>query len=346
MKDNHNFFNVESAPGEEGCTLLLYGDIGEEGVTSAQIGRELLQIAKAHRRIDVRINSNGGEVYEGIAIFNALRNSTANIHIYVDGVAASMASVIALCGKPVEMSKYARLMLHSVSGGCYGNKHDLRAMLAEIEGLEDTLCQMYAQRMHIDEDEIKARYFDGQDHWLTAEEALGLGLIDGIYDADPVPAESTPEQIYTIFNNRLQSHKHRKDMNIEDIKKRPQFKDCASDADVLKRIDELEAKAGEADRLEQENASLKSQVEAHEAEAAAKAESERRALLDKAEQEGRINAETRPVYENLLKEHPEDGRKALAALPGKKRITDSLEGDDPHKTSPWAKRWAEISGKR
>ena len=58
-------------------------------------------------KVDVRINSNGGEVYSGIAIFNALKNSKADITIYVDGIAASMASVIALCGKPVQMSRYA-----------------------------------------------------------------------------------------------------------------------------------------------------------------------------------------------------------------------------------------------
>ena len=95
-----------------------------------------MEAERVSRRIHVRINSNGGEVYSGIAIFNALRHSQADIRIYVDGIAASMASVIALCGKPVEMSKYARLMLHSVSGGCYGNKQDLQRCMEEIESLE------------------------------------------------------------------------------------------------------------------------------------------------------------------------------------------------------------------
>ena len=112
---------------------------------AAAIVRELMEAEASGKRIDVRINSNGGDVYTGIAIFNALRGSKADIHIYVDGIAASMASVIALCGKPVEMSKYARLMLHSVSGGCYGNKTELRRCLEEVEALENTLCEMYAR---------------------------------------------------------------------------------------------------------------------------------------------------------------------------------------------------------
>ena len=141
------FFNI--IPGEDACCILLYGDIGDYdgNVRSGDIARELLEAEALSGRIDVRINSNGGEVYAGIAIFNALKNSKADITIYVDGIAASMASVIALCGKPVQMSRYARLMLHSVQGGCYGNKEEMRGCIREIESLEDTLCEMYAARM-------------------------------------------------------------------------------------------------------------------------------------------------------------------------------------------------------
>ena len=113
-----------------------------------------------------------------------------------------MASVIALCGKPVEMSKYARLMLHSVSGGCYGNKQDLQRCMEEIESLEGSLSEIYAERLGMSKEEVKQTYFDGEDI-ADRKEALDLGFIDDIYDADPVPADSTPAQIYTLFNNRL-----------------------------------------------------------------------------------------------------------------------------------------------
>lgn len=339
------FFNI--IPGEDTCCILLYGDIGDNygSVSSGQVVRELLAAEATYKHIDVRINSNGGEVYTGIAIFNALRGSKADIRIYIDGIAASMASVIALCGKPVEMSKYARLMLHSVSGGCYGDKNDLRGVLAEIESLEDTLCEMLAEKIGQPVDDIKRHYFDGEDHWLTADEALLLGLIDGIYDADPVPADSTPEQIYTIFNNRLTKPQNELDMNLDELKKRPQFQDCASEDDVLRRIDQLETRAAQADGLEEENATLRATVEAHEAAAEEAAAAERATLLDAAEGDGRINAETRAVYENLLKEHPEDGKKALAALNPKKRIVNHLGGGDGKKESPWDKRQREIKEK-
>jgi ATP-dependent Clp endopeptidase proteolytic subunit ClpP len=186
------------------ATILLYGVIGDwEDVKTAAITRELMEAESTYKRINVRINSVGGEVYAGIAIFNALRSSKADIRIYVDGIAASMASVIALCGKPVEMSKYARLMLHAVSGGSYGTKADMQKVIEEMESLETTLCDMYAEKTGMSAEEIKSAYFDGTDHYLTANEAFELGFIDGIYDSEPVPEESTPEQIYQILNNRL-----------------------------------------------------------------------------------------------------------------------------------------------
>ena len=214
------FFNI--IPGEDTCCILLYGDIGDYdgNVRSGDIARELLEAEALTGKVDVRINSNGGEVYSGIAIFNALKNSKADITIYVDGIAASMASVIALCGKPVQMSRYARLMLHSVQGGCYGNKDEMKDCIREIEALEDTLCEMYATRMGKDKEEIRAMYFDGKDHWLRADEALALGLIDGIYDADPVPEDSTPEQVFQIFNNRLHKPQNENSMNLDELKRR------------------------------------------------------------------------------------------------------------------------------
>lgn len=341
----NRFFNI--IPGEDTCCILLYGDIGDNygAVTSGQITRELMAAESAYKNIDIRINSVGGEVYTGIAIFNALCASKANITLYVDGVAASMASVIALCGKPVYMSRYARLMLHSVSGGCYGNKKDLKEVLEQMESLEDTLCQMYAERLGKDTAAVKAAYFDGTDHWLTADEALSLGLIDGIYDADPVPEDSTPEQIYAIFNNRLNEPLNISDMNFEELKKRPQFKDCATEADVLARLDQLETTAGRADSIGKENDTLKAKLKDFEDAAEAAAAAARKALLDAAEKDGRINAETRPVYENLLKEHPDDGKKALASLPTKKMVMDTLQGGNPGDESPWEKRQREIRDK-
>lgn len=333
-------------PGTDACCILLYGDIGEygDGVRSGDIARELLEAEALTGKVDVRINSNGGEVYSGIAIFNALKNSKADITIYVDGIAASMASVIAICGKPVQMSRYARLMLHSVQGGCYGNKDEMKNCIREIEALEDTLCEMYATRMGKAKDEIRAMYFDGKDHWLRADEALALGLIDGIYDADPVPEDSTPEQVFQIFNNRLQQPQNENDMNLDELKKRPRFTNCATDDDFLREIGLLETEAGKVPSLNAEVDRLKGELKVFRDKAEADDAAARKQLLDAAEKDGRIDASTRPIYENLLAKDRENGEKALERLSPKRRVMTDVR-TEPDNEGPWNKRMREIQEK-
>ncbi len=334
------FFNM--IPGNDACCILLYGDIGEhDNVRGGDIARELLEAEALSGKIDVRINSNGGEVYTGIAIFNALKNSKADITIYVDGIAASMASVIALCGKPVKMSRYARLMLHSVQGGCYGNKEDMKNCIREIEALEDTLCEMYAARVGKEKEEIRSMYFDGKDHWIRADEALAMGLIDGIYDADPVPENSTPQEVYTIFNNRLRKPQNKRNMNLDELRKRPRFKNCATDDDFLREIGLLETEAGKVPGLDAEVTRLKGELKVFQDKADADDVAARKKLLDDAENDGRIDAVTRPIYENLLEKDRENGEKALESLKPKKRVTTDLHVH-PGDESPWNKRMREI----
>lgn len=342
----NRFFNI--IPGKDACCILLYGEIGEYGeVRAGDIARELMEAEAAYEKIDVRINSIGGDVYTGIAIFNALRNSSADIRIYVDGVAASMASVIALCGKPVQMSRYARLMIHGISGGFYGNKGDLQECLREIESLEGTLCQMYAQKTGRTAEEIKAAYFDGKEHWLRAEEALSLGFVDGIYDAEPVPEDSTPEQVYQLFNNRLERQPQNTncmDFNLDEAKKRPSFRDCTNESDILRVMDRLEGEAGQIPALNAENEALKKRIKSYEDKERAETEAAKKKLLDDAEADGRINAETRPVYENLLDSDRENGEKALMALKPKRRVSNDIR-IEREATTQWEKRIKEIKDK-
>ena len=192
--------------------LLLYGEVVENSngnenfVCSKTVVRDLAMLEQMCDNVRVRINSQGGEVYAGIAIFNALRNSKCNISIYTDGIAASIAGIMAMCGRPHYMSRYSRLMIHSVSGGVFGNKQDLTRMISEIEALEDTIGTIIAGKMNITPEEVKTRYFDGEDHWFSAEEAVSLGLADGIYDVDglEVGAGAQARDIYDkVLSNRL-----------------------------------------------------------------------------------------------------------------------------------------------
>lgn len=322
------FFNM--IPGKEAACILLYGEIGDyDRVNSGDIARELLEAEAQCKNIDVRINSIGGEVFTGIAIFNAFRQSQANITIYIDGIAASTASFIAACGKPVKMSRYARLMVHSPSGGSYGNASEMAATIEMLKSLEDTLCDIYAARCKRTKEEIRSLWFDGNDHWFTAQQALDLGLVDEIYDTEPVPEDSTPQQIFTIFNNRLNQPQNKNKMNLEELRKRPAFKDCATDDDVFRHISHLETEAGKVPGLQ-------AKVDAFE-------EKEIKDLLDAAVADERITEAQRPTYMALLKADRKNGEEALKGLRPKKKVTDVL-GQSVDPVSPWNKRMEEING--
>ena len=352
-KEMNKYFNI--IPGNGSCCLLLYGEIGGE-VRSGDVMRELLEAERTYGRIDVRINSVGGEVYTGIAIFNALRQSKADIHIYIDGIAASMASAIALCGKPVEMSRYARLMIHKVRGGCWGTKKDMAVCIQQLDALEGTLCSMYAEKLGRSEEEIRSQYFDGEDHWLSAQEALAQGFIDGIYDVEPsgdktgalavLSEKSTVEEIYAIFNNRLQMEPQNSNKMafLDELKKNPKFKDCASEEEALRVVAQLSQTAGGAEALAAENATLKKENQAFKDKEAQAFIAEKQKMLDDAEKCGKINAVTRPAFEALLESDFEKGKKALEELQPTKRVMTDLH-EEPTKESAWDKRKSQIQNR-
>ena len=347
------WFNI--IPGNGRCCLLLYGEIGGE-VSCGDVMRELLEAEKSYGRIDVRINSVGGEVYPGIAIFNALRQSKANIHIYIDGIAASMASAIALCGKPVEMSRYARLMIHTVRGGCFGTKEEMQDCIKELEVLDGTLCKMYAERLGKSEDDVRSQYFDGKDHWLSADEALAQGFIDGIYDVDEdvsspagtlLSEKMTAEEIYNTFNNRLsiEPQNENKMALLEELKKKnPKFKDCASEDAALQLVAQLTQTASGAESLALENSRLKTENDALKAEKEAAVKAEKENLLNEAEKCGKITAQTRAAFAALLESDFEAGKKALSELKATKRVMEEIDSSAVVKSS-WDERKAQIQAK-
>lgn len=299
-------FNI--IPEDKRATILLYGDIGEgERVESGRIVSELLALQSEYEKIDIRINSRGGDVFSGMAIHNALRQSKSDITIYVDGVAASIAAIIALCGKPLYMSPYARLMLHCVSGGTWGSASELRQVAEQMEQLQSDLAKMIAGRCGMKAEEVAKKYFDEKDHWIDAQEAVEMKIADGIYDMDTAGVQpKTEDEIYTYFNNRLNEPQIKNDMAlIDDIKAIPSFKDMEDAGAIVAHIKALESKATSADALKQANENYKNQL-------AALQKKENEAFLDKAVAEGRITKEQLPTMMKLM----ESDRESAEALIG------------------------------
>jgi ATP-dependent protease ClpP protease subunit len=185
------WYNVRvraSAP--RAAEVFIYGDIGDswyaDSVTAAEFVRDIAALDVD--AITVRINSYGGSVSDGIAIYNALKRHPAHITVSIDGVAVSIASLIAMAGDTVEMAENALLMIHAPWGGMYGNAAELREFADLLDTWAAAMATSYAAKTGRALDEMQALLTDGVDHWFTASQALDAKFIDATTTAMPVAA--------------------------------------------------------------------------------------------------------------------------------------------------------------
>lgn len=166
--------------------LLIYGIIGDwwEGLDAETAVLQAEQ-AGSDGVLVVRIHSTGGNVVEGLAIFNALKRSEKEVHVYIDGIAASMASGVACAADKVFMPSNTLMMVHKPSSVFAGNADELRDAADQVEILEASYLDCYAQKGNLSVDELKSLISDGKDHWFTAEQCLEMGLCDEIL-AEPI----------------------------------------------------------------------------------------------------------------------------------------------------------------
>lgn len=274
---------------ENEADILIYGVIGdswwEESVTAKRFVTDFRSLEKNCSRINIRINSPGGSVFDGLAIFNAIHSSSADVHTYNDGLAASMGAVILLAGSTVHTAKNALLMLHAPLGGVYGTAKDIQAYLTVLDKVKGSLISCIQTKSGKEEKDIESKYFDFEDHWMDAEEALAENLIDEIEDREAKVPENIagmtysdivsqfndlmhPEpkrfNILSWLNNLLSNNKTNDEMNLSELIKICNLDAKASEQDVLEHIKNLvtENESLKTDKETAENA-LKTEQEAH-----------------------------------------------------------------------------------
>lgn len=177
-----------SAP--RAAEVFVFGDIGaswsEESVLAAEFVRKLSELDVDD--LTVRINSYGGSVSDGLAIYNALRRHPARVTTSVEGVAASIASLIAMAGDSVEIAENALLMVHAPWGATMGNAAAMRDYADMLDTWAQAMATSYAAKTQRPHAEMLALLTDGTDHWYTAQEAQAEGFADAIIEAVPVAA--------------------------------------------------------------------------------------------------------------------------------------------------------------
>lgn len=171
----YQFKNVASDEAE----LFLYDEIGGYGTYAEDFIAELKAVTAPNLR--VRVSSPGGSVFEGVAVANALRAHPSKVTVQVDGIAASIASVIAMAGDRVVVQPQAMIMVHDASGVCLGNAQDMIEMASLLNKISDNIADAYTEKAGGTRDEW--RQVMKAETWYTAEEAVEAGLADELMPA-------------------------------------------------------------------------------------------------------------------------------------------------------------------
>lgn len=189
-----------AAPGADAdATISIFDVIGEDGwtgggVTAKRISAALRSIG--NRDVIVRINSPGGDMFEGIAIYNLLRTHPAKVTVEVLGWAASAASIIAMAGDVIRMGLGSFMMVHNAWGLVIGNRHDLREAASLFDGFDAALADIYEARTGMARVEIERLMDAGT--FMTAAQAVEYGFADAVDDGVAAPsgdAKSTDRRL-------------------------------------------------------------------------------------------------------------------------------------------------------
>ena len=204
-----NWYTIKAAHGDTPeAEILIYDEIGKnfwgEGTSAEQLVRDLAEIDAD--TINVRINSSGGSVFEGLAIHNALERHPAKVVTHVDGLAASIASVVALAGDEVRIAENAFVMIHDPWGGQVGNSRDMRSMADTLDKVGGSLVGVYAKKTGASEDQIAAWMAD--ETWFNAADASSIGLVDTVTEAKKVKASGDLSRFTNVPESLSASWRH------------------------------------------------------------------------------------------------------------------------------------------
>jgi len=179
-------FQAKGGKGE----IILYGDIGFE-VTAKSFSDEFKALGEVSA-LDVRINSFGGDVFDGVAIYNRIVQAGKPTTVYVDGIAASAASIIAMAGDEILMAESSFMMIHDAWALTMGNARELRDTADRLEAVSEQMGNIYAKKTG--QDYEKVRQMMAEETEFNAAEALELGFASSIFEAERMAARFDPER--------------------------------------------------------------------------------------------------------------------------------------------------------
>ena len=181
-----NTFNFQANETKNIATINIFGAIGCDNTYWGETNNEAYALCMAikdlgnkHARLDVYIQSPGGSIASGLAIFNALRSITADVHTYNQGFVGSMASIILLAPtkkENIHQPKTAIFHLHRAISGQYGNVNDLQEAISHLLVFEDVIQTAISELTGMKKEEIISKWFDGKEHFFSGTDAVSLGF--------------------------------------------------------------------------------------------------------------------------------------------------------------------------
>lgn len=181
------FWNFQ-AKGERRGELMLYGEISDvswwgDEVTPVQFQQDLAALGELDR-LDIYINSPGGDVFAGFTIYNIIKRCAAEVVAHVDGLAASAASIVCMAANKIVMPKNATMMIHNASTYTYGNKEKIRKLAEELERIDGQIADIYTQKTGLQSERVAEMM--AAETWMSGEEAYAMGFCDEMDDLQAV----------------------------------------------------------------------------------------------------------------------------------------------------------------
>ena len=330
---------TKTAKTRESFEMYLYGIIGRDMDIDTNV---LIATIEAKRKEGVRsftfyVNSDGGEVAQGAALFNYLDRTDVDITWVVDGIAASMMAVLITNPKHrVKAARHAKFMYHRVSGYVYGNSDETRAAADMMDSFEKTLIEMTASRIGKSAEETRSLYFDGVDHWLSAEEAVKAGLCDEIVNTSLNIKEleniTDARSAYNFYNNQIINLKQQK-MDEKAFATALNISESSTEEEMLNSVrNVVNERASLRQQLQEEKAKVTNlENRLHEFE-----QSKVKNLIDSAVADKRIGEDDREAYTKLAEQDYENTEKILNKMKPVTRVKDSLDtGTTPKEEEGW-----------
>jgi ATP-dependent protease ClpP protease subunit len=228
--------------------IKLYGSIGSGEINGIVFSKQLSEIeASGCKNLTIRMHCAGGSVFEGYVIYNALKGSKMHIKIVIDGIAASMASILLLAVKDVAIAENGFVMVHRPSSGEMGDVDAHLAAAKLLKNIESNFIKCISERTKMTENDVKIKWFDGKDHWLNADEAIEYGFASSKVNAvakqlktldKGVFASMEMKNIYDKYESSLNNNKNEIEMKKEliDLFGLQGLTEESPDTDVLEAI--------------------------------------------------------------------------------------------------------------